>query len=452
MAKIPSVSVQIISKILDTGDYSIIEDNDLEKEYFIGYEEQIEFIIKNYEDYGNVPDELTFERAFPEFELYDVRETDEKLVKDLIDDYKTYSSLDIINESVSAKKQNSFDSDELVEKLIKFTNSVNQGFEEVALFNSVDDRIKHTDEVANNVDAFYIPTGFTEIDRDIQGLQRGNELAVIYARTNNGKSWVAEYMANFEATIGLRVGYFSPEMSPLDLGYRLDSWNGHVSNNAVRLGRYSDDFTSEDYKSYGESLKKINGDVFVTTPKSFKRKVTVSKIKRWIKRSELDVVIIDGIKYMTDERYKRGDSTTTSLTNISEDLMELSGDLKVPIIVVVQANRGGVVDKNSLDTPELENIRDSDGIAQNASLVWAIRKITRGDKTFMLIDNKKARNGENGQSYKYRWKVDTGEIEYVSLEDIPSEEKEDENYSQYVSQQKVSGANKRKRRNLEDEM
>ena len=454
MAKTPSVSVQIISKIIDTGDYSIIEENDLEKEYFIGYEEQIDFISKHYEEYGNVPDDLTFERAFPGFDLYEVRETDKLLVKELIDNYLTHYSLDMINESVS-KKQNGHDAEDLpsdlAEKLTKLSNSVKQGFEEVALFNSIDDRIRHTDELANNVDAFYIPTGFAEIDRDIQGLQKGNELAVIYARTNNGKSWVAEYMSNFEAEIGLRVGYFSPEMSPLDLGYRLDSLHGHLSNNAIRLGRYTDEFTDENYKEYGKSLKKINGDVFVTTPKSFKRKVTVSKIKRWIKHSNLDIVFIDGIKYMTDERYKRGDSTTTSLTNISEDLMEMSGDLRVPVVIVVQANRGGVVDKNSLDTPELENIRDSDGIAQNASIVWAIRKVTRGDETFLLIDNKKARNGENGQSYKYRWLVDTGEIEYVSPEDIPNGEKEDESYSQYIAQQST-GANKRKRRNLEDEM
>ena len=88
----------------------------------------------------------------------------------------------------------------------------------------------------------------------------------------------------------------------------------------------------------------------------------------------------------------------------------------------MQANRGGVVDKESLDTPELENIRDSDGIAQNASIVYAIRqlKIKKGD-TYLIFDNKKMRGGEVGKSYKYRWDINTGKFEAVKDTDIPVE-------------------------------
>ena len=61
------------------------------------------------------------------------------------------------------------------------------------------------------------------------------------------------------------------------------------------------------------------------------------------------------------KRYKKGDNKTISLINISEDLMALSIELGIPILVVVQSTRGGVKNADSEGTPELENIRDSDG-------------------------------------------------------------------------------------------
>ena len=39
------VSLQILSKVLATKDISIIEDNLLTDEYFVGYEKELEFII-----------------------------------------------------------------------------------------------------------------------------------------------------------------------------------------------------------------------------------------------------------------------------------------------------------------------------------------------------------------------------------------------------------------------
>jgi replicative DNA helicase len=169
----------------------------------------------------------------------------------------------------------------------------------------------------------------------------------------------------------------------------------------------------------------------------------VSRLRQWIKSDKLDAVFIDGITYLSDERYKRGDSKTISLTNISEDLMELSGELHVPIVVVVQANRGGVVDKNSLDTPELENIRDSDGIAQNASIVYAIRQVKlKSGETFLMFDNKKMRGGEVGKSYKYRWDINYGTFEAVEEKDINLDKPDDEPVRE---KKEVTGGRRKKR-------
>ena len=239
-------------------------------------------------------------------------------------------------------------------------------------------------------------------------------------------------------------------MKEQDIGYRFDTLHGHLSNNAMRLGRFDDSFSVDDYRIYADTLSELTGKLFVTRPKNFNRRVTVSKLRQWVKSDMLDALFIDGITYLTDERYKRGDSKTISLTNISEDLMELSSELKIPIVVVVQANRGGISEKDSTDTPELENIRDSDGIAQNASIVYAIKQLkTSTGETFLIFDNKKMRGGEVGKSYKYRWKINTGEFEAVSDEDIPKDELPSK--AKHIEKEPTAGRKRRELKEAEDD-
>ena len=127
---------------------------------------------------------------------------------------------------------------------------------------------------------------------------------------------------------------------------------------------------------------------------------------------------IDGVKYLVDERYRRGDSETVSLTHISEDLMALSVELQVPIIVVSQANRAGVKD----DVPDIENISSSDGIAQCATKVIALRQ----DDGNLEMRVEKNRYGSMGKKLKYIWNINIGEFIYTeSTDDMSKEEREE---------------------------
>jgi hypothetical protein len=103
--------------------------------------------------------------------------------------------------------------------------------------------------------------------------------------------------------------------------------------------------------------------------------------------------------------------------------MSLSIEMNIPILVVVQANRSGVIDKDASGTPELENIKDSDGIAANASKVFPIRQ----RDSQLEIGIKKQRFGPVGGKVNYSWDIDTGTFTYVPAEDdaTDAEEKEE---------------------------
>ena len=64
-----STEIKILNKVLQTGDISLIRNNDLGSEYFPIYKNEYNFIVNHFQNYGNVPDQLTFLGQFKDFDL-----------------------------------------------------------------------------------------------------------------------------------------------------------------------------------------------------------------------------------------------------------------------------------------------------------------------------------------------------------------------------------------------
>lgn len=410
-------ALQILSKVVSSGDYSIIENNLLNEEFFVEYEDEFNYIRKHYKKYGNVPDKFTFLSKFPDIELVEVAESDKYLIETIKEERLYFKSIPVVKQIAKLLKT---DANAAVEYMIQAMNDLQPdyklgGTDIVAQANERYDsyiqRKQHSKE-------WTFTTGFQELDELIHGLERQEELMVIFARINNGKSFVAEKICTHIWQIGFNIGYISPEMSPNSIGYRFDTLYQGFSNKSLIWADKS--LKSEDYKDYIDELKQEKHKFIVSTPADFDKCITISKLKEWVKQYNLDIIAIDGITYLTDERYKRGDNKTTSLTNISEDLMSLSIELRIPIIVVSQANRMGVIIGEDDNTPELENIKDSDGIAANASKVLSLRHTKEG---ILKIGIKKQRFGPVGGTLNYQWEADIGEFTFIpSYDDAQPEE------------------------------
>ena len=277
----------------------------------------------------------------------------------------------------------------------------------VDIISKADQRFELHKNKKNAEKPWYITTGFKELDNIINGWAKGEEYVVFFARTGEGKSWVLTKTLTHAWQIGSRVGYISPEMSPDKIGYRFDTLLKNFSNKNLVWGK-----EETEYEDYIEDLKTKTRPFIVATPQDFQKKITVTKLRQFCKSHKLDILGIDGITYLTDERYKRGDNKTTMLTNISEDLISLSLELQIPILVVVQSNRQGVKDKDSEGTPDLETIRDSDGIAQNATKVISLRQTGEG----LEFGIKKHRDGATGGKIVYSWDIDKGIFHYIGTD------------------------------------
>lgn len=384
----------------------IVFDNDLTERHFAEYPTEFTFILEHYKQYGNVPDIETFISKFPEFNIIEVTESDEYLVDTIHEEFTYREIVPILTKAAETAKDG--DARDAVDYLRSVLTEIEQSYSNVGIdiVKQAGLRLEEYNVKKNSTEPWMRPTGFKELDDEIGGLNPGEEFVVIVARTNNGKSWVLAKILEHNWKIGGRVGYISPEMSATQIGYRFDTLNEHFSNFALYTGRD----TEQDYESYIRDLEQKEGFI-VATPLDFNKKITVSKLRKFCQRNKLDILGIDGITYLTDERYKRGDNKTTSLTNISEDLMSLSCELKIPIIAVVQANRNGIEENG--DVPALESIRDSDGISHNASKVLSIRQ--RNNKLKMEVT--KARNCKVGTKLCYDWQIDVGKFEFNPSDD-----------------------------------
>lgn len=405
------VQAQIISKILDTKNYSIIEANLLDVSYFQGqegeykYDKEFKFITNHYKQYKTVPDKTTFIENFPDFELLEVNESDQYLV-DKIREEKLYcDSVPIVQNIAKLLKD---DSNKAVEYMIQATKDIkpNYATRGIDIISNVDDRFKEFLDRKKSQSNYFFKSGFDELDQLIHGIQRGEEFIVIVARMGIGKSWISNKIASSIWQQGYNVGFVSPEMSANSVGYRFDTILNNISNSDLLFGG---DIKEEDYKKALSKLKGKTNKFIVTTPEDFNKRITVSKLRNWVKQEDLHALFIDGITYLTDERYRKGDNKTVTLTNISEDLMSLSVELKIPVITVIQANRGAA---GTNETPELDTIRDSDGPGFNASKVIALKN----QDGILELSIKKNRNGKVGNTLKYYWDIDKGTFLYAPSE------------------------------------
>ena len=425
------VSLQILNKIISTKDISIITDNNLTIDYFLEYEDEYSFIKEHFDNYKNVPDTETFINKFPDFELLEVNESDRYLVDAIREEYLYSKSVPVIKKAAELLKSDSNEASRYLQsELVNLTPNYTTPYVDIIHSNS---RVEMFEDKSNNKDKWFIPTGFEELDDIIYGWQCGEEFVVIFARTGIGKSWVLVKTVQHAWEIGKNVGYVSPEMSADKIGYRFDTLNNHFSNMALVRGDKSK-VSIDEYRQYNEKLAEHNNRILVSTPMDFNKQVTVGKLRTFVQANNLDMLAIDGITYMTDERYKRGDNKTTSLTNISEDLMALSCELKIPILVVVQSNRGGT----EKDTPDLEDIRDSDGIAHNATKVISLNQ----KEEALVMKIKKNRDGKVGDKLTYLWDIDLGEFTWMpgdcdSATIERKEQKREEVKKEYKEKRKV---------------
>jgi replicative DNA helicase len=256
---------------------------------------------------------------------------------------------------------------------------------------------------------YYLSTGFKELDDVIGGIDREEDLGVVVARTNIGKSWILAKMASAAAAQGLRVGLYSGEMSERKVGYRIDTLLGHINNGALNHGN---DMIQTEYRKYMEELPgKYTGTLEVLTPQMINGMADVNALRVFIEKKKLDILFIDQLSLLDDQR--NGRSLPERMANISQDLKKLLVLMHIPIISVSQQNR--TKNDDNPDAIDTTQIAGSDDVGRFATFVIGITR-DKKDNTIMTMHVVKSRDSANGQKLTYVIDLNKGYFTYVPEE------------------------------------
>ena len=394
------LEAQLINRILSDGDLKPYFESGISLDLLESHKDEMKYILDNYEKYSIVVDKTNFNKEFPNFQFTEIVEP-VKFFGDKLREQMNFQLLkQTLEETSKLATEDSFEATKYLQTQMKKL-MVDTSIKTVDIVHDISRGEVHREKLEGDRPAF-ISTGLKELDSFLGGYYKGEELVVGVGRTGVGKSWwlVKTLIGAWQQK--LRVAMISPEMSAQQTGYRFDTLFGGYSNKALISG-----MKQEGYVDFLDALSHNPIPFFVSTPADFGRNVTVSKLREFCISNKIDVLGIDGITYLKDERRIAGQNKTATLTNIAEDLMDLSVELQIPIITVVQANRGAT--EEGVTTPELEHIRDSDGIAHNASKVIGISL----SNNVLELAVKKNRYGETGGFVKYNFLADTGEYSYL---------------------------------------
>ena len=205
-----------------------------------------------------------------------------------------------------------------------------------------------------------IPSGFTQLDNLITGLNR-SDLILLAARPAMGKTSFALNIATNVAKKNKTVAVFSLEMSKEQLVQRVLSAEARVQSQLLRSGNLgTDDWTR--LAEAAEILSRVPLYIDDSTG------ITVAEMKARLRRvKDLGLVVIDYLQLMSSGR--RIDNRVQEVSEITRGLKILAKDLNVPVITLSQLSRGPEMRGLDARRPVLSDLRESGSIEQDADLV-----------------------------------------------------------------------------------
>lgn len=397
------IQLQIINYLINSGNSSILQLNNLTDEFFDEYKDEFNFITSHLKEYGNIPDKVTFLDKFPEFDVIEVNESPDYLIDKLYDDRNTKQLASIFNDI--REKLMAGNIDEAMELYTTSTDSIIQAkhLDAVDILRDTS-RYESYLERADDFSKFFVKTGFRELDEIIGGWDKQEELATIVARSNQGKSWILMKCAVAALEQGLNVGIYSGEMSERKVGYRIDTLISHISNSAMVRGDRS---IQNEYKRYLDDLpNRFTGCLKVLTPNMIDGPAGVSALRAFIEKDKLDILFIDQHSLLEDDRHAK--NPVEKASNISKDLKNLQVLMKMPIISVSQQNRAST--ETGVD---LTHIAQSDRIGQDSTIVIFFEQ-KDGIMEMHLV---KSRDSVNNKTLSYAIDLNKGNFTYIPEED-----------------------------------
>lgn len=280
-----------------------------------------------------------------------------------------------------------------------------------------------------------IPTGFYELDQTIGGLQKQN-LIVLGARTQHGKTALALNLAWNSAQAGHRTGVVSLEIGGKAISHRLIASVGRI--NYAKLTGVAP-YSAEEKERLELTVAKIHNQPLFIFDQTDMRGNTMANVLAFAKRKQqqhnLELIIVDHIQHITQPETGKYFDERIHVSRVIERLHNLSLELNIPIIAVSQASRSTEHRDNRI--PRLTDLKESGKLEEVADIVLLLYRLELYSdelkKTTVSFRGKqipyagmgflkvaKNRNGESDRTIPLTWRGQFQRFDnYVNPEEEP---------------------------------
>lgn len=260
---------------------------------------------------------------------------------------------------------------------------------------SIDKRKKNKSAVTG------VPSGFTGLDKVTHGFQP-SDLIILAARPSVGKTSFAlniveHIMTNVE-TMNFGIGFFSLEMSRMQLVERLISSKARINLSRVRSG----DLERQELTKLGQTFNSLSHanlliddssqlTIMEIRGKARQMKYKFAEISKASKRDDeksidLKLIVVDYLQLIhSNVQTRRNGTREQEIADISRGLKALAKELNIPVIALAQLSRA--VEQRQ-DKPRLSDLRESGSIEQDADLVMFLHKQKQNREDEEVIDEK----------------------------------------------------------------
>jgi replicative DNA helicase len=207
-----------------------------------------------------------------------------------------------------------------------------------------------------------IPTGFTDIDKLLGGLQR-SDMVILAARPSVGKTSLALSIAhNAAKRHGQRIAFFSLEMSSEQVVQRLISAETGINSQRLRRGEIEDHEWGRFMKATSDLAETL---FYIDDTPSASALELRTKARRLHAEVGIDLIVVDYLQLMRGDF--RSENRVQEISSISRSLKALARELNVPILALSQLSRG--VESRTDKRPILSDLRESGALEQDADVV-----------------------------------------------------------------------------------
>lgn len=228
-----------------------------------------------------------------------------------------------------------------------------------------------------------IPYPWEPLNQETQGMQ-GGQFIVFYARPKSMKTWVAIYCAvHAYLKSRRRVLFYTREMPPMQIAQRVAATICGVDYRAFKNGtldpsllQYVQAVLKELIQDELAAGKHGHQPCFIITSDRSHNGGGVAWLQAKIREVDPDIVFVDGMYLMKDDRTNQRTVDWKNIAHISQDLKMTSQEFDIPVVGITQASRKS----DSTKSDEMTDISYADALAQDTDAVFRIKKVVKKDE------------------------------------------------------------------------